>query len=168
MNRSTFWMIKYMNGFIFFSKARYMNGVGFEMLARTPVPKLPLSYTILHMCKVSCGYLHWNSLQNPMILTTDRKGPDQTARSAFVQLIWDMTRRYIFAWWCSKKNFQNNCSETARPMFNKVRVESSVQDGLTIYSIGHASLVKISAIAIYGKNHYCIKKQCRTLLTAVH
>ena len=43
MNRSTFWMIKYMNGTVF-SKARYMNGVGFEILARTPVPKLPLSY----------------------------------------------------------------------------------------------------------------------------
>ena len=43
MNRSRFWMIKYMNGSVF-SKARYMNGVGFEILARTPVPKLPLSY----------------------------------------------------------------------------------------------------------------------------
>ena len=43
MNRSAFWMIKYMNGSIF-SKARYMNGVGFEILARSPVPKLPLSY----------------------------------------------------------------------------------------------------------------------------
>ena len=43
MNKSTFWMIKYMNGSVF-SKARYMNGVGFEILARTPVPKLPLSY----------------------------------------------------------------------------------------------------------------------------
>ena len=43
MNRSTFWMIKYMNGSVF-SKTRYMNGVGFEILARTPVPKLPLSY----------------------------------------------------------------------------------------------------------------------------
>ena len=43
MNRSTFWMIKYMNGSVF-SKARHMNGVGFEILARTPVPKLPLSY----------------------------------------------------------------------------------------------------------------------------
>ena len=43
MNRSTFWMIKYMNGSVF-SKARYMNGVRFEILARTPVPKLPLSY----------------------------------------------------------------------------------------------------------------------------
>ena len=42
MNRSTFWMIKYMNGSVF-SKARYMDGVGFEILARTPVPKLPLS-----------------------------------------------------------------------------------------------------------------------------
>ena len=41
MNRTTFWMIKYMNGSVF-SKARYMNGVGFEILARTPVPKLPL------------------------------------------------------------------------------------------------------------------------------
>ena len=28
----------------FFSKARYINGVGFEILARTPVPLLPLSY----------------------------------------------------------------------------------------------------------------------------
>ena len=43
MNRSTFWMIKYMNGSVF-SKARYLNGVGFEILARTPVPKLTLSY----------------------------------------------------------------------------------------------------------------------------
>ena len=43
MNRSTFWMIKYMNGSVF-SRAKYMNGVGFEILARTPVPKLPLSY----------------------------------------------------------------------------------------------------------------------------
>ena len=43
MNRSTVWMIKYMNGYVF-SKARYMNRVGFEILARTPVPKLPLSY----------------------------------------------------------------------------------------------------------------------------
>ena len=43
MNRSTFWMIKYMNGSVF-SKARYMTGVGFEILARTPVLKLPLSY----------------------------------------------------------------------------------------------------------------------------
>ena len=42
MNRSTFWMIKYMN---VFSKARYMNRVGFEILARTPEPKLPLRYT---------------------------------------------------------------------------------------------------------------------------
>ena len=40
MNRSTFWMLKYMKGSIF-SKARYMNGVGFEILSRTSVPKLP-------------------------------------------------------------------------------------------------------------------------------
>ena len=43
MNRSTFWMIKYMNGSVF-SKARYMNGVDFEILARRHVPKLPLTY----------------------------------------------------------------------------------------------------------------------------
>ena len=43
MNRSTFRMIKYMIGSVF-SKARYMNGVGFEILARTPVPQLPPSY----------------------------------------------------------------------------------------------------------------------------
>ena len=42
MNTSTFWMIKYMNGSVF-SKARYINGVGFEILARTSV--LTLSYT---------------------------------------------------------------------------------------------------------------------------
>ena len=44
MKRSTFWMIKYMNESVF-SKARFMNGVGFEILARTSVPKLPLNYT---------------------------------------------------------------------------------------------------------------------------
>ena len=43
MNRSTFWTIKYMNGSIC-SKARYMNRVGFEILARTSVPQLPPSY----------------------------------------------------------------------------------------------------------------------------
>ena len=42
MNRSTFRVIKYMNGSVF-SKARYMNGVGFEIRARTPIPLLPLS-----------------------------------------------------------------------------------------------------------------------------
>ena len=43
MNRSTFQMIWYMNGSVF-SKTRYMNGVDFEILARTPEPKLPQSY----------------------------------------------------------------------------------------------------------------------------
>ena len=43
MNRPTFWMIKYMNGSVF-SKARHMNGVCFEILARTPVPQLPPRY----------------------------------------------------------------------------------------------------------------------------
>ena len=46
MNRSTFWMIKYMNGSVF-SKARYMNGVGFEILARTPVPvQIQISWSL--------------------------------------------------------------------------------------------------------------------------
>ena len=44
MNRSAFQTIKYMNVSIF-SKPRYINGVGFKILARTPVPQLPLSLT---------------------------------------------------------------------------------------------------------------------------
>ena len=52
MNRSTFWIIKYMNRSVF-SKARYMNGVGFEMLARTLVPKLPLRVCV---CVVGVGW----------------------------------------------------------------------------------------------------------------
>ena len=45
MNRSTFWTIKYMKGAIF-SKDRYMNGVGFELLAHTLVPHLSPSYPL--------------------------------------------------------------------------------------------------------------------------
>ena len=40
---SAFWTFKYMNESVF-SKARYMNGVGFEIPARTPEPHLPPSY----------------------------------------------------------------------------------------------------------------------------
>ena len=40
MNRSTFRTVKYVNGSVF-SKARYTNGVGFEIQARTPVPQFP-------------------------------------------------------------------------------------------------------------------------------
>ena len=29
---------------VHFSKARYMNGVGFEILAQSPIPQLPPSY----------------------------------------------------------------------------------------------------------------------------
>ena len=43
MNRSLFQMMKYMNGPVFLN-VRYMNGVDFEILARTPVPQLPTSY----------------------------------------------------------------------------------------------------------------------------
>ena len=68
MNRSTFRMIKYMN---VFSNARYMNGVGFEILARTPVPQLPPSYPHPHpapshpgdnkSCVVDCNsYVGYN------------------------------------------------------------------------------------------------------------
>ena len=53
MTRSTFWMIKYMNGSVF-SNARYMDGLGFEILARTPVPKLPLSLGI-EFCSETTG-----------------------------------------------------------------------------------------------------------------
>ena len=43
MNMSILCTIKYMNR-SYFSKARYMIGVGFKILDRTPVPKLPPSY----------------------------------------------------------------------------------------------------------------------------
>ena len=43
MNGSTVQMIKYMNRSVF-PRTMYMNGVGFETLARTPVPKLSPSY----------------------------------------------------------------------------------------------------------------------------
>ena len=43
MNRSTFCEIKVYEWTVL-SKARYMIGVGFKILARTPVPKLPQSY----------------------------------------------------------------------------------------------------------------------------
>ena len=43
MNMSTLCPIKYMNR-SYFSNARYMIGVGFKILGRTPVPKLPPSY----------------------------------------------------------------------------------------------------------------------------
>ena len=46
MNRSKFWTIKYMNGSIF-SKARHMNRVGFEILARSSVSQLPPSYPLI-------------------------------------------------------------------------------------------------------------------------
>ena len=40
MNRSTFCEIKYMNRLVY-SKVGYMIGVGFKILTRKPVPKLP-------------------------------------------------------------------------------------------------------------------------------
>ena len=42
MKRSAFRTIQYMNG-SFVSKTVYMNGVGFGILARTPIPHLPPS-----------------------------------------------------------------------------------------------------------------------------
>ena len=44
MNMLTFCWIKYMNR-SFVSKTKYMIGVGFKNLARTPIPKLPQNYT---------------------------------------------------------------------------------------------------------------------------
>ena len=49
MNSSTIWTIKYMNRSIVL-KARYINWVGFEMLAQTPVPKVPPSYNTTLLC----------------------------------------------------------------------------------------------------------------------
>ena len=43
MNRSSFSQIKYVNRLFFFPKAGYVIGVGFKILKRTPVPKLPES-----------------------------------------------------------------------------------------------------------------------------
>ena len=66
MPGSTFWTIKYMNGYVL-SKVRYMNGVDFEILAHTPVliyPQVtptPTPHEDAH-CKVtvqSYQGLHW-------------------------------------------------------------------------------------------------------------
>ena len=51
-------MIKYMNGSVF-SKASYMNGVGFEILARAPVPKLPLIIN-----RINCVINESNQINN--------------------------------------------------------------------------------------------------------
>ena len=63
LNRSTFWMIKDMNVSVF-SKARYMNGVGFERLACTGVPKLPLSYPPPPTPRGLASCLNWNAQRN--------------------------------------------------------------------------------------------------------
>ena len=53
MIRLIFSEIKYMNG-MFFSKTRYMIGVGFKILARTPLPKLPPSYPPTPLPRAYC------------------------------------------------------------------------------------------------------------------
>ena len=78
MNRSSFWMIKYMNGSVF-SKARYMNGVGFEILARTPVPKLPLSYPPRGWYKSSMLTYDVQRTKRALMRFADNIGPDQPA-----------------------------------------------------------------------------------------
>ena len=51
MNGSTFWTIKYINGSVFFfSKARYMNGVGFEILAYT---RTTITHKLPHELEIS-------------------------------------------------------------------------------------------------------------------
>ena len=47
MNRSPFCTIKYTNG-LFLSKARYINWVGFKILASTPISQLPSRYQPSH------------------------------------------------------------------------------------------------------------------------
>ena len=54
MNRSTFQLIKYMNGSFSFSKARYTNEARFEIQARTSVHKY-LKLPPPHTLKVSKG-----------------------------------------------------------------------------------------------------------------
>ena len=54
MNMSTLCTIKYMNR-SYISKARYMIGVGFKILGRTPVPKLPPSYPPPHRVVLASG-----------------------------------------------------------------------------------------------------------------
>ena len=66
MNRSTFWMMKYMNGSVF-SKPMYMNGVGFEILARTPVPKLPLSYPSPTRA-LQLGHKFYHTIKRSMVI----------------------------------------------------------------------------------------------------
>ena len=64
MKKSTFCEIKYMNGLFFFSKARYMIGVGFKILARTP--KLPPIYPppeiFTHLSRMECtALINWTN-----------------------------------------------------------------------------------------------------------
>ena len=86
MNRSTFWMIKYMNGSVF-SKARYMNGVGFEILARTPVPKLPLSYPHEHIRRVKYKLV--------FVAHACSEGPDQSSSRIRVFAVSAMDHRTL-------------------------------------------------------------------------
>ena len=55
-------MIKYMNESVF-SKTKYMNEVGFEILARTPVPQLPLSYPL--SCHSVSGHVQIQGWKSP-------------------------------------------------------------------------------------------------------
>ena len=53
MNVSTFSEIKYMNRLFFFSKARYMIGVGYKILTSTPIPEspqVPPSFKLFTFC----------------------------------------------------------------------------------------------------------------------
>ena len=43
-------------------------------------------------------------------------------------------------------------SETPGPIFFKLNVEPSVKWGLKIYTNGYGTLIKMSAMSIYGKN----------------
>ena len=81
MTMSILCTIKYMNR-SYFSKARYMIGVGFKILGRTPVPKLAPSYTPppeqstarrkqIHVQPIICGKKTHNLLPVSKTLSVD-------------------------------------------------------------------------------------------------
>ena len=84
-----------MNGSVF-SKARYMIGVGFEILARTPVRKLPPSYpppppphTHTHTHGDQLGYEFLTHLET-YLYNSDPLKP------YFIQLIWGLQGYTLF------------------------------------------------------------------------
>ena len=63
-----------------FSKARYMTGVGLEILARTPVPQLSRSYQ--HLIRVCTVYMNYRKLR---VKRKGLKSPFRTIFPAYTQ-----------------------------------------------------------------------------------